>query len=95
MVLDHIRAEHELYEVLNAFPFLWDIFTNLEIPLENIMEGISVKDYLLYQNFSLDEASQIVKRLNREVSLFLKYGEVSKSRPLAKEKSFVDVNALL
>ncbi len=95
MVFDHIRAEHELYEVLNAFPFLWDVFTNLEIPLENVMEGISLKDYLLYQGFSLEEGNHIIKRLNREVSLFLKYGEVSKSRPLAKEKQFVDVNALL
>ena len=96
MAFEHISPQHELYEVLNAFPFLWEVFQTLEIPTNDIIEGLSVKEHLLYMGFSEEECEHIIKRLNREVNLFLKYGEVAKNKkPEAKESSFVDVAMLL
>lgn len=95
MALNHITSQHELYEVLNAFPFLWDVFENLQIPLDDVIEGLSVKEHLVYLGFGEEESVHIVKRLNREVNLFLKYGDISKNKSVAKEGSFVDVSALL
>lgn len=75
MAENHINQNDEMYEVLNTFPFLSQFFEKLQIPHYNIPEEITVKQFLLAQQFSEEETHQIIKRINREISFFLKHVE--------------------
>ena len=75
MAQQHIHPNHEVCEILNLFPFLSNTFDRLKIPYENIIEGTTIEQYLLYNNFSYEETLQIIKRLNQEVNLFLRKTE--------------------
>ena len=67
MVKRHIDHNHEVYEVVNAFPFLNDEFDKAGFSPDEIREGESVYDFFKNRGFTLDEVEHMIKKLNRRV----------------------------
>lgn len=69
-----IEPEHEFCEILNAFPILKERVEIL-FNIDNIKDGISIKDYFLKKDYSENEIDLIIKKLNTDIKYFLKKGE--------------------
>ena len=71
---DYIESDFEFFEVLNEFPILKDYLRDLHFNLSNVIEGETVRDYFEKNHMSEREIEIIVKRLNRDLTLFIKKG---------------------
>ncbi len=78
-MVEHINLNHELYEVLNAFPCLKDVIESMGIDLTNLNEGFTVNDFFSQKGYEESEIEHILKKLNYEVNNFLKTGEINKA----------------
>lgn len=72
----NITHEYEFYEVLNAFPVLKDALDDLHFDFTDVLEGESVYDYFHKKNLSDHEIDVIIRKLNRNLSSFIKTGEL-------------------
>lgn len=68
----HISLGLEIFEILNAFPVLTQVFDSLSISLDPIAEGINLEEFLLTKNLNDSEIDRVLRKLNLEVELFLR-----------------------
>lgn len=76
---DYIGKDFELYEVINEFPILKDSLLNMHFRLSEIKEGDTVKEFLEKNSMEPGEIELIVKKLNRELNVYMKKGIVMKT----------------
>lgn len=86
-MVDHIRLDHECYEVLNAFPCLHEVLNSMEINTSTLLEGDSVYDFFNSLNYTDQEIEHILKKLNFELSHFLKTGKMNDLESGNKDKN--------
>ncbi len=75
-----IESNLELFEVLNAFPFLKEKLSSLNFNLSDVIEGQTIKDYFTSKSYRLDEINLFVRKLNLEVKYFLKTGKTVETK---------------
>jgi len=81
----HISLNLEIFEILNAFPILTQVFDSLYISLDKITEGINLEEFLLTKKLNDSEVDRVLRKLNLEVDLFLR-GKSSFDKVSFKEK---------
>lgn len=72
MVNNYVGGDHELLEVLNAFPFLEDkseVLSHIESDIES---GETIYDYFIRKDYSEDEIEVLIRKINVEIKSFLK-----------------------
>ena len=74
-MVELISLDHELYEVLNAFPCLKDVLESINVDLSKLSEGVTLNSYLVEIGYNKDEIQLLVSKMNSEVNYFLKTGE--------------------
>lgn len=71
----YIEHDYDFYEVINEFPIVREKLEGLDFDLDDIKEGESVAEYLIRKSHNEQEVDLIIRRLNRDVNLFLKKDE--------------------
>ena len=90
----YITADLEFYEVLNEFPIVEEILSRLDVKLSNVIEGESVTDFFSKCGFNGEEFDWMLKKLNSEVTYFLKFGAIPEAKPLQREVDVLDVEMI-
>ena len=71
---DYFNIDFEFYEVLNEFPVLKNSLKSLDFSVSEVKEGESVHDFFEKNSLSEEEIDLIVRRLNRDLTQFMKTG---------------------
>ncbi len=74
-----INDNLEFVEVLNAFPILRDKLEKSRFNLNDLKDGITIKDYLQNKSYREDEIDILVKKLNNDVQNYLKKADRTNS----------------
>lgn len=70
-----ITSDLEFFEVLNEFPNLKYTFDYFKLDINIVSEGISIHDFLIKSNLKEEDISIILRKVNRDLSYFLKKEE--------------------
>ena len=88
-----IHADHEVIDVLNAFPSLKNSFQRLHLPLKGIEDGVTLDSYLDRSTHSPSEKAFFLKQLNRDLNRFLESsGEPAVSEVETSLSPFIEVS---
>ncbi len=84
-----VTLDHEFYEVINAFPILRK---SLDIDVSSVIEGQTIREYLQKSVVCEEEIKTFIRKINSEISQYLRDPDEFERKLEKKLKSNLDEN---